>query len=109
MLTLEVKGQERGDVSLDPAPTASIDPRHWYPIDTPVTLTAEPASGKFWGGWQGDVDPNDEFTNPLTVVMDSDKQITTAFKCGLGTGPMLPMMLAVLGVFALIRRGRQRC
>ena len=109
VLTLEVKGQDKGDVDLDPAPTATIDPRHWYPIDTSVTLTAEWNQGKSWMGWGGDVDPNDIYTNPLTLVMDSDKEITTAFKCGLGTAPMLPMMLGVLGVFALLRRGRRVC
>ena len=104
VLTLAVDGQNKGDVDLDPAPTDSIDARHWYLIDTSVTLTAEPDENKYWGGWQGDVDPNDAFTNPLTIVMDSDKEITTSFRCGLGVGPILPMMLGVLGVFALTRR-----
>ncbi|MBN1345114.1 MAG: right-handed parallel beta-helix repeat-containing protein [Phycisphaerae bacterium] len=104
VLSLQIKGQDRGDVDLDPAPTASIDLRHWYPIDTSVTLTAEWDEGRSWTGWAGDVDPNDIYSNPLTITMDSDKEISTSFKCGAGASPMLPMMLGALGLFAWTRR-----
>jgi len=71
-----------------------------------VTLTAivtEP--GKAWMGWEGDVDPNERYTNPLTITMDADKEITTAFKCGMGVGPMLPMIGAsLLGAYMIRRR-----
>lgn len=51
------------------------------------------------------IDPNDTFTNPLTITMDSDKESTTSFKCGIGVGPMLPMIaVALLGIYFLRRR-----
>lgn len=72
-----------------------------------VTLTAHVSeAGKYWSGWQGDVPAGSEFDNPVTIVMDSDKEITTAFKCGMGTGPFLPMTLAFLGLFAVVHRRR---
>ncbi len=74
-----------------------------------VTLTAGVTEeGKWWGGWSGDVDPNDRYTNPLTITMDTDKDISTSFKCGMGTGPLVPMALGVLGLFAVARRRRTR-
>jgi len=74
----------------------------WYRAyeRVPVTLTATVTQeGKMWMGWEGDVDPNDRYTNPLTVIMDRDKTITTSFKCGMGLGPMLPLM--AIGLIAL--------
>ncbi len=76
-----------------------------YEPNTTVTLTAvltEP--GKVWTGWAGDVDPNDIYINPLTITMDANKTITTGFKCGMGVGPMLPMILGLLGLFVWARR-----
>jgi len=78
----------------------------WYDDGTTVTLTAEAIEGRMWMGWEGDVDPNDRYTHPLTITMDSDKMISTSFKCGFGVGPLLPVMLSVLGLFVWVRRSR---
>ncbi len=104
VLMLTVNGPDKGDVDMDPLPSASIDTRHWYPIDTSVVLTAEPDDGKIFMGWEGNVPPGQEHYSPITITMDSDKEITASFKCGLGTGPMLPMTLGVLGLFVWVRR-----
>ena len=98
-------------VLVDPHPEwgyVTVEPNlPLYQPGATVTLTAiliEP--GKLWTGWAGDVEPNDIYTNPLTITMDSNKTITTGFKCGIGMGPFLPMMLGVLGLLAVVRRRR---
>ncbi len=81
-----------------------------YEPNATVTLTAiltEP--GKMWMGWSGDVDPNKRYTNPLTLIMNDNKVITTEFKCAMGVGQMLPLLVAGLTVLTLVRRrGRRR-
>jgi MYXO-CTERM domain-containing protein len=75
----------------------------YYEANAVVTLHADPIEGKYWGGWEGDAPAGHEFDNPLTLTMDTDKNVSTAFKCGVGAGPMLPL-LAAFGLFALRRR-----
>jgi len=81
---------EWGQVTVEPnlpeyRPNATVSLR--------AVVTTE---GKGWNGWEGSVDPNDRYINPLTVVMDSDKEISTSFKCGMGLGPFLPLTGLVL-------------
>ena len=61
-------------------------------------------ANKYWYGWQSGVDPNDRYTNPLTITMNADKEIATRFECGSGAEPFLPVMLAMLAVTAMVRR-----
>jgi len=75
-----------------------IDPPHagvltkdpnleWYPLGTPVTLTAEPAGfGPLceFAQWTGDVPMGHEFDNPLSLTMDNYKSITAHFTTSLG-------------------------
>ncbi len=104
VLTLVVRGEDKGDVDLSPTPAFSVDTRHWYLINTAVTLTADWEEGKYWLGWEGDISPGEEHTNPLTITMDEDKEISTSFRCGMGVGPFLPMIFAVLGLALWFRR-----
>ncbi len=97
---LITKHRDFGEISVDPV-LANYGP------NTLVTLTATVQEDRCWDGWSGDVDPADRFTNPLTITVDSPPMvIETGFNCGLGAGPMLPLMLGVLGLVAVVRRRR---
>jgi len=97
-LVLNVTHPEWGSVTVDPNLPC-------YKTPTLVTLTAEAIEGKAWMGWSGDIDPNDRWANPLTITVDGEPVVVeTAFKCGFGVGPMLPVMLGVLGLFVWARR-----
>ncbi len=100
-LTLDVDNPERGEVTVEPN-----DPNHpgWYEPNTVVTVHVSIGDGKSWSGWEGDVPAGHEDDNPLVIVMDRDKEISTAFKCGIGVGPMLPLMVIGLGSVVLVRR-----
>ena len=62
-----------GSVSVSPAPEADGK----YAKGTIVTLTASPASGYDWQGWSG---TSNETSNPTTVTMGSNKQVTVTFE-----------------------------
>ncbi len=47
-----------------------------YSVGTVVTLTATPASGFQFSGWSGDLSGA---TNPATITMNSDKNVTATF------------------------------
>lgn len=66
-----VVGFVEGSVSVDPPPGADGK----YEKGTVVTLTANPASGYDWKSWLG----TDNSSNPTTVTMNSDKQVTVTF------------------------------
>lgn len=66
-LAVEVVGE--GTVELDPA-------GGMYWIDTPVTLTAQPAPGWSFTGWQGDLVSKQ---NPLPVNMETDLALRATF------------------------------
>ena len=84
-----------------------------YPAGTSVTLTAEPAEGRSFLRWRL-YDPNypadlnhatEDTNNPITICMSADREVDAAFsRCGSGMGPLLPMVLGVLGLIALVRR-----
>ncbi len=96
-LLLTVKHPDYGSVAVEPN-------QPYYEPNTLVTLTANKIEGKTWDGWHGDVPPGQELDNPLYLTMDSSKQITTAFKCGIGMGPFLPMILIVLAALVWVKR-----
>ena len=66
-LRLNIEGM--GTVTLDP-PYGVYDP------GTTVTLTATPTKNYIFSSWSGDLTGN---TNPETIVMDEDKEITASF------------------------------
>lgn len=98
-LSLSVDHADFGQIVVDPE---AAD----YQPNAVVTLLAIPNEGKSWGGWYGDVPNGHTFDNPLTIVMDSDKEITTAFSCGFGMGPMMLMIPALLGLALWFRQRR---
>ena len=67
--TLTVNTVGQGTVEIDP-------PGGIYEAGTEVTLTAEPDPGWGFSGWSGDLTGS---TNPATITMDSDKNITATF------------------------------
>ena len=97
VLNLTVVGDDKGQVLVEPNDM-------YYEPNAVVTLTALPNAAQGFFGWQGDVPPGQEHYNPLTITMDADKDITATFRCGLGTVPMLPMILSMLGLHVAVRR-----
>ncbi len=95
-----------GQVDVAPEPN---DPNLFqYTEGTPVTLTAVPIEGKAFTHWEV-YDPNHpgdanhvaiDANNPLTIMMDADREVTAVFKCGsgVGIGPLLMAGLAICGV-----------
>ena len=80
--TLTTGANGNGSVSASPAPGTGGQ----YAPNTSVTLTATPATGATFTGWSGDATGT---VNPLTVTMNSDKNITANFTGGGGgTGPV---------------------
>ncbi|MBK8167569.1 MAG: T9SS type A sorting domain-containing protein [bacterium] len=83
-----------------------------YAPGTTVQLTAIPATGYTWTGWSGDTGGLN--TNPLTVVMNTDRTITANFESdvpalpygdtvvfaidlsGIGAGDSLPFTLQIV-------------
>ena len=68
-LTIGYAGNGSGVVSLNP-------PGGSYGYGTIVTLTAEAELGSVFTGWSGDAGGT---TNPITLTMDVDKQVTATF------------------------------
>ena len=67
--TLNVGAVGQGSVALNP--TGPI-----YPDGTTVTLTANPATNWHFDHWTGDITGT---TNPATLLMDADKNVTAVF------------------------------
>ncbi|MGH7492996.1 MAG: InlB B-repeat-containing protein [bacterium] len=78
--TLTVNTAGSGSVMLNP-------PGGVYAAGTMVTLTANPASGFQFSGWSGDLSGS---TNPATITMDADKNVTATFAPSApGNGPII--------------------
>ncbi len=119
-LSLSVKNDHMGEVTVTPPPR---DPNTWtYPWLTEVTLRAAAVEGKSFKQWEivdpnFTADPNDppdpNYTlvtpfNPVQIRLCTDRQVTAAFACGSGIGPMLPAMTLVIGVFGFVSWRRHR-
>jgi len=111
-LTLDVRNDGMGYVQIDPEPNDANQPV--YAAGTVLTLLGVPNDGKKLDHWEI-YDPNHpgdanyfaiDSNNPIIVVMDADRDVTAAFKCGSGAGPLLPMTLGVLGFSVWTRRRR---
>ena len=68
-----------GNVILDP-------PGGLYQEGTPVTLTAEPVVNFDFNGWSGDLSG---FQNPVTITMNSDKNVSAIFTTQVSGGPVV--------------------
>ncbi len=71
-LMVEVTPMEGGTVAVSPEPGA--DSKYGYGQE--VTLTAIANDGYIFAGWSGDLS---DMTNPVTIIMDSDKSVTATF------------------------------
>ena len=112
MLTVTVVNASWGHVELSPEPNDANLPQ--YAEGTTVMLTAVLDSNNanhMFSHW--DVyDPNYpgdtnhaviDGNNPLTIVMDADREVTAVFKCGSSAGVLL-LPAIMLMAFTLIRR-----
>lgn len=109
-LNLTYNDPTRGHVEFDPEPEDVNAPT--YPPGTAVTLLAVPVAGKAFKNWTI-FDPNYpgdanyaviDANYRMTVIMDSDKDILATFNCGMGMGPMLPVVLVAIGLTAVVKR-----
>lgn len=126
-LSLTVKKQDRGTVTIEPdllddpnnastdpnVPTDPNEPRR-YTDGTEIVLLATPVEGKSFKAWKI-FDPNhpgdtnyvvQDSNTVLYLTMDTDHEVQAVFKCASGIETLLPMVLGVLGLFALARRAR---
>jgi uncharacterized repeat protein (TIGR02543 family) len=76
-LTVNTAGS--GSVVLNP-------PGGVYDAGTAVTLTASPASGWQFSGWSGDLSGA---SNPATITMDDDRDVTATFTAMGGSGQVV--------------------
>ena len=76
-LATHVEPTGSGSVTRNPEMT-------WYPVGTPVELTATVDGFCTFTGWTGDVPPGHEQDNPLTVTLDSYKSVTANFDAPAG-------------------------
>ncbi len=110
-LTLDVINGLWGTVTLDPEPNDANAPS--YPAGSVVTLTATPTAGRAFRQWEI-YDPNHpgdanfvviDANNPLTIVMEADREVTACFKCGSGAEWLPIAMAAFFMGLVLVRRG----
>jgi MYXO-CTERM domain-containing protein len=100
-LALTVVKSQYGEVTVDPNLPGGYEP------NASVVLRAMPKQGRGFKGWSGDVPSGHQFDNPLTITMNSPKEIMATFDCGVGMGPMLPLMAVGLLGLVVVRRRRK--
>jgi len=112
-LTLTETNGPWGDVQIAPEPNDANNIQ--FPEGTAVTLTAQPIEGKAFRQWEI-YDPNypDDVNHAVidanlstTIFMDTDMHVNAAFKCGSGVWLLLPMVVAAIPLFLLIRQRTQ--
>ncbi len=109
-LDLNIVNEPWGSVEVDPNDPNL--PSDLHLAGSEVTLTAMPIGGKGFKQWEifdpnhpGDANHAAVDTNSvITIAMDTDRQVTAVFKCGSSLGPLLPIMLGVLGLIVWARR-----
>jgi len=69
---LDISANQGGTIS----PSSGI---YIYPAGTEITITATPDTNYRFSVWVGDVPPDQENDNPLTITMDSDKSVAANF------------------------------
>ncbi|MBN1344112.1 MAG: trypsin-like serine protease [Phycisphaerae bacterium] len=111
-LSLTVVNGVLGHVEMEPSPTNPNQPE--FPVGVSVTLTAVPSDGEQFSQWllydpnhPGDSNHAVADTNEsLTLVMDADREVQAAFKCGSGIGPLLSVALMALSMWRFAPRRR---
>ncbi len=110
ILGLDVVNEPWGSVEVDPNLPSYYDP------NTAVTLTAVPIEGRGFKHWLID-DPNHpgdanhaamDANNPITLLMDDDRNVTAVFECGSGVGQALPLLAVAAVLFGLAARFMRR-
>ncbi len=110
VLDLQIRAPWQGRVVIEPNDPNEVP--FTYPAGTVVTLTAVPEGQRTFRGWRI-YDPNHpgdgshaatDANNPITIVMDADREVTAVFQCG--GGGIAPLLLLALGALALLRRRR---
>jgi hypothetical protein len=99
-----------GSVELDPEPVQEDPPT--YPAGTEVTLTAHPRERRAFKHWRifdpnFPGDPNYSTLDPnlsITLTLDTDMSVVARFSCGADIGPMLPVILGLVGLSVWLRR-----
>lgn len=113
-LTLYEVNGHMGQVAFDPTPDDANAPR--FGARTEVTLTAVPNAGKSFKEWEI-FDPNypgddnhavKDTNNPIVIVMDTDRQVEVAFKCGSGVDEILPLLVVCAAWCCLAGHCRRR-
>ncbi len=110
VLTLTETNEMWGDVDIEPEPNDPQDIR--FPQGTAVTLTAVPIDGKALRHWEifDPNFPNDanhatvDANETIVIALDTDMHVNAVWRCAQGSGIMLPVILAALGVLWLVRR-----
>jgi len=77
--SLSYAAGQNGNVQLIGASTSPLPGTSYYQHATLVTLKAVAASGHYFSGWTG-IGAADQMTNPLSVTMNGDKNITASFE-----------------------------
>ncbi|MBN1343106.1 MAG: hypothetical protein JXQ73_10525 [Phycisphaerae bacterium] len=103
-----------GEVILDPPPADANSPE--YPAGTVVTLSAEPVDGKYLAHWMifNPDYPGDEnhvvydANSTTTILMDADREVTAAWRCGSGLGGALPLLVVMVALLGVISHRRRR-
>ena len=85
-LTVAATPSNGGTITLNPPPTGS-----GYLAGTTVTVTAMPNAGYEFAGWSGDI-TGSSTTNPMTVVMDGNRNITANFRAVQSPEPVQPVL-----------------
>jgi hypothetical protein len=75
-LTVHQTNTGTGVVSSVPAGLCDPSCTHLFPVDTAVTLSAVPAAGSTFVGWQGEGCTG---TGTCTVTMNQEKAVTAVF------------------------------
>lgn len=100
------------DVSLEPAPFYPNS--NLFPVGTEVTLTGESSAPAPFIHWEI-YDPNHpgdanyaavDANNPITVIMDTDREVVAVFKCAEGVS--LPLAFLAMGGLATVALPRRR-
>ncbi len=108
-LTIDVVEPGYGFVEVDPDQVS-------YAAGTAVTLTATPNDAREFEEWQI-YDPNHpgdanyaviDGNNPITIVVNSDMEVSAVFKCGSGTKQALPLLLIAGMTLTFVSRRSSR-
>lgn len=114
VLELTLLNEDYGEVDISPNPVAD-PPTTFFPNEV-VGLVATPIEGKAFSKWviydpnfPGDANYATEDTNTVTTInMMCDREVEAVFKCGSGTGGLLPLGVVGLSLWGMaIGRRRQ--